>query len=593
MSDTIISVKDLTKVYRLYSHPRYRLKDMFGLLKKSPDFYREKIALDNINLEIKRGEKVSIIGRNGAGKSTLLKLISGIIRPTYGSIDVKGGAHALLQIGTGFHLELTGRENVYAYLAQMGIDSNKVSGCFDEIVEFAELEEYIDQPVKTYSSGMAARLMFSTSTAITPDLLILDEVLSVGDAYFTHKCFNRMSQLCQAERTTLLLVTHSSYDAAKMSDRMIWLDNGKVMLDGEPAAIIKAYEDSIRVQEEMRLRKKSINAIEKASQVINKPDNFIVEIIGKNNRPQPGLIYFSKVELIVDSEQILVPLFDPQCHSQASLDRQVSCWGKATEWSGQRVLPMLNFGTVYHKVVFNFNLPNIENLIKENKISLLVESGSDENHELVVYFFLNGRVVSELPLPANIGRLNQNTLQVDYHSNSRPVELNYTGVIGSGDLILTKAAMYNVDGREIFSLLHGDSVQVVFDYEIKNPSLNRIFDIILVVSKNGVDTACRYCVRCLNATGTNQKKGKFKIDIDKFTVGSGSYSFTVVIAKGGYIDSFVGQFYTTNPDVYYSMRDILEFEIISRSFMDYGTAYLGEASFEVVEEKMVEAVDII
>ena len=195
-SDIAIHAHDLSKVYRLYARERYRLLDVLGLLPRRSNAYREHKALDGISLRIMRGERVGIIGRNGAGKSTLLKLVSQVIQPTSGALDVGPRVHALLQIGTGFHPDFTGRQNVYAYLSQLGVDGAVADRVFRDVVEFAEIEEYIDQPVKTYSTGMAVRLMFSTSTAIEPDLLLLDEVLGVGDAYFTEKSFDRIRESC-------------------------------------------------------------------------------------------------------------------------------------------------------------------------------------------------------------------------------------------------------------------------------------------------------------------------------------------------------------------------------------------------------------
>ena len=199
-----------------------------------------------------------MIGRNGAGKSTLLKLITGVTLPTSGSLVVNSQASALLQIGTTFHPEFTGRENIFAYLAHMGIAGKAAEDKLLEIVDFSELEEYIDQPVKTYSTGMGARLMFATSTAIQPDLLVIDEILSVGDAYFSHKSFERIREMCESQRTTLLLVSHDVYSAAKLCDRMIWLDHGRILVDSTPDLVITAYEDSIRRQEERRLRLKRL-----------------------------------------------------------------------------------------------------------------------------------------------------------------------------------------------------------------------------------------------------------------------------------------------------------------------------------------------
>ena len=208
MNDVVVRARDLRKVYRLYRGPTYRFLDMFGLLGNRPGVYTEHAALDGVSLDIRRGEKVGFIGRNGAGKSTLLKLITRVIEPTSGTLDVQGHVHALLQIGTGFHPDFTGRDNVFAYLAELGVTGAEARAKFAAIVEFAELEEYINQPVKTYSAGMSVRLMFSTATAITPELLVLDEVLGVGDAYFAQKSYERIRELTDGAGSTLLLVTH-------------------------------------------------------------------------------------------------------------------------------------------------------------------------------------------------------------------------------------------------------------------------------------------------------------------------------------------------------------------------------------------------
>jgi lipopolysaccharide transport system ATP-binding protein len=202
----MVQATDLTKTYRLYQKPAHRVLDLVGVLPS--DRYREHVAIDRLTLTIRRGEKVGIIGRNGAGKSTFLKLVTQVVEPTSGQLHVGGKVHALLSIGTGFHPDFTGRENVIGYLAQLGVTGARARAVCDDVVSFAELEEYIDQPVKTYSTGMQMRLMFAVSTAIEPDLLVVDEVLGVGDAYFAQKSFARMRQLCDEHGATMLLVTH-------------------------------------------------------------------------------------------------------------------------------------------------------------------------------------------------------------------------------------------------------------------------------------------------------------------------------------------------------------------------------------------------
>ncbi len=244
LTEIALELSDVRKVYRLYRKPAYRVLDLLGLCAANRGYYTEHAALDGVSLAIRRGEKVAIIGRNGAGKSTMLKCITRTIQPTSGSVNIHGKVSALLQIGTGFHPDFTGRQNAYAAMALQGITGGEAHQKFEEIVDFAELEAYIDQPMKTYSTGMCARLMFSASIVVTPDILVVDEVLGVGDAYFTHKSFERMRNLCTGHGTTLLLVTHDVYSAMNLCDRFIWIDRGRMCFDGDAKTAVGRYEAS-------------------------------------------------------------------------------------------------------------------------------------------------------------------------------------------------------------------------------------------------------------------------------------------------------------------------------------------------------------
>src|SRR5262245_2671284 len=284
------------KVYRLYTQPVYRLLDLFGLCPPGPSYFTEHQALDDVDVEIRRGEKLAIIGRNGAGKSTLLKIITGLIRPSTGTVDVDGRISNLLQIGTGFHPEFTGRQNVFASLAHQGIVGRKASALFDEIVEFAEIVEYIDQPMKTYSTGMCSRLMFSSAVMMTPDILVVDEILGVGDAYFSHKSFERMREMCSQAGTTLLLVTHDIYSALNLCDRFLWIDRGAVRFDGDGKAAISSYEASIKAQEEQRLRSKTSRDISDGAG----PSTVHVLIRSRSGFALPTPLALGAIELVDD-----------------------------------------------------------------------------------------------------------------------------------------------------------------------------------------------------------------------------------------------------------------------------------------------------
>jgi ABC-type polysaccharide/polyol phosphate transport system ATPase subunit len=257
------------------------------------------VALSGVDLQIRRGEKVAIIGRNGAGKSTLLKLVTGVLQPTAGSIEVNGSIKALLEIGAGFHPELTGRQNVLGYLGHLGVTDAAAERALGEIVEFAEVEEYLGQPMKTYSAGMAMRLMFSAATQIAPDILVLDEVLSVGDAYFNLKSFGRIRDLCASRDATLLLVTHDIYAARSFCERFVWIDAGAIRADGDPVAIVQEYEQSVRAQAEAERSRSTVVAATRVE-----PESVVLEIGAPRDDRWVGPVWFRRVALYAGDRQL-------------------------------------------------------------------------------------------------------------------------------------------------------------------------------------------------------------------------------------------------------------------------------------------------
>ncbi|WP_411885138.1 ABC transporter ATP-binding protein [Polaromonas sp. YR568] len=237
-SDVAISVKNLTKTYRIFSHPGDRIKQVLSLGRIR--FHKEFTALQDVSFEIKKGETVGIIGRNGSGKSTLLQLICGILKPTSGSVEVHGRISALLELGAGFNPEFTGRENVYFQGAVMGISKEEMSRRFDDIAAFADIGEFIDQPVRTYSSGMFVRLAFSVAIHLEPQILVVDEALAVGDAQFQAKCFQRIKSI-QNNGGSILLVSHVLEQVGHFCDRVLVLDDGNLLADGNTAETLTRY----------------------------------------------------------------------------------------------------------------------------------------------------------------------------------------------------------------------------------------------------------------------------------------------------------------------------------------------------------------
>lgn len=257
MSESAISIVGLSKAFLRFRHPGWRALGALGLPVPSSR-YDVFSALKDVNIEIKRGEKVALIGRNGAGKSTLLRLVSGQMRPDTGCVRVNGQVQALLELGTGFHPDFTGVENIRSALAYQGMPQRQVNACIDEIADFTELDEFLTRPVKEYSSGMYARLAFAVATSITPEVLIIDEVLGAGDAYFMGKCIQRMKALT-GQGATILFVSHDMGSVQLLCDRGIWLDHGRVREDGDLLPVSKAYLASVREEEEARIKAKSMS----------------------------------------------------------------------------------------------------------------------------------------------------------------------------------------------------------------------------------------------------------------------------------------------------------------------------------------------
>jgi ABC-type polysaccharide/polyol phosphate transport system ATPase subunit len=251
-----IAVSDVTKVYR-----RYARRKQFATLKSAlldgsliSDLKPDETfpALRGVSFTVPRGATFGIIGRNGSGKSTMLKLVAGITKPTRGSVEVHGRISALIELGAGFHPEISGRENVFINGIMLGLSKREITRRFDEIVEFAELRDFIEAPVKTYSSGMYMRLGFAVAIHVDPDVLLVDEVLAVGDEAFTHKCLDKFGEFRRRGKT-ILLVTHSLNLVERFCDEALWLDGGRTRAHGDPLRVIGAYLTDVEQSEEQTL----------------------------------------------------------------------------------------------------------------------------------------------------------------------------------------------------------------------------------------------------------------------------------------------------------------------------------------------------
>ncbi len=285
--DTAIEVKNLTKVYRLYDKPMDRLKDSLGLMRKKK--YKEHLALNNVTLSVKKGETVGIIGTNGSGKSTILKIITGVLSPTSGEVNVDGHISALLELGAGFNMEYNGIDNIYLNGMMIGFSEEEITKRLDAILEFADIGDYVYQPVKTYSSGMFVRLAFAVAINIDPEILIVDEALSVGDVFFQAKCYHKFEEF-KKQGKTILFVSHDLSSISKYCDRAVLLNQGVLLGEGTPKKMIDIYKqvlvgqyplpksDVENLLDDEEIRKAAANAADKAdakatkSEPVENPD---------------------------------------------------------------------------------------------------------------------------------------------------------------------------------------------------------------------------------------------------------------------------------------------------------------------------------
>jgi lipopolysaccharide transport system ATP-binding protein len=325
-NDIAIDVRKLGKSYDIYRRPQDRLKQsvfprLQQLVGRPPTrYYQEFWALRNISFEVKKGETVGIIGRNGSGKSTLLQLVCGTLSPSLGTVTTKGRIAALLELGSGFNPDFTGRENVYLNGAILGLTREEVDARFDDIANFADIGEFIEQEVKIYSSGMVVRLAFAVQAMVDPDILIVDEALAVGDEKFRRKCFARLEEL-KSKGTSILFVSHSGSQIVELCDRALLLENGERLLYGQPVRVVRAYQELIYAP--VAEQKKLVKAYKAADQAgLDEPNIEQLSPVTFSENASEDLI---DTKLVPESTQIY-PVQGAEIRSLRILDRE----GRAT-----------------------------------------------------------------------------------------------------------------------------------------------------------------------------------------------------------------------------------------------------------------------
>ncbi len=297
MCENVIEIKHLKKSYNLYNSPTDRVLETLKIGKKS--YHKEFAALNDITFDVKKGETLGIIGTNGAGKSTLLKIITGVLTPTAGSVKIHGRVSALLELGAGFNQECTGRENIYLNGRMMGYSRKEMNNRIDDIINFADIGDFIEQPVKLYSSGMFARLAFAVAINVEPDILIVDEALSVGDLFFQNKCFKKFDELKQ-KGVTILFVSHDISSVRQMCSRALWINKGQQVIFDRSDKVCDMYMDMKR-RDMNELHAENISQKSKHLQGARKKGAVFPKISWQNSSIQTDLLKIESV--FVTNEQ--------------------------------------------------------------------------------------------------------------------------------------------------------------------------------------------------------------------------------------------------------------------------------------------------
>ena len=549
-----IQMRSVGKVYRLYKQPVYRLLDLFGLCPPGASYFTEHQALDGVNIDIGRGEKVAIIGRNGAGKSTLLKTITGLIRPTVGTVDVNGRISNLLQIGTGFHPEFTGRQNVFASLAHQGIVGRKASTLFETIVEFAEIEEYIDQPMKTYSTGMCSRLMFSSAVMVTPDILVVDEILGVGDAYFSHKSFERMREMCSQAGTTLLLVTHDIYSALNLCDRFIWIDRGAIRFDGDGKSAISLYEASIKEQEEQRLRAQGVREI-KAEAVLTTVHVLV--------RTRTGFALASPLALdvleLTDDNGVTTTLpvatGAPEWHLLPE-----SSLAPPELVAGTSARTLRTTGSIYHKAEWVVSLPAAARLA-----SARVRWHYAGSEIIDLRVFTSDRkmsIAAELAPGADW----QEAVFQRAADTTQPLDLQKQIDYGTGHVRISSVEFLDAEGRSVVQIGHGETLTVRVRAQVSPELTDRHVTFVLVLWRQG--SSCLAVVHRPAMVLPEAAECVIDILFDPLQLGSGLWYVNVGIGEPGIYERPVIGYFATDQSWYHLLAGRFELRVLSVSHVD-------------------------
>jgi lipopolysaccharide transport system ATP-binding protein len=535
-NEAAIELSGVGKMYKVFPNKLAHVLNGLGLSRFLPSrnrSYQEFWALREFSLKLYKRQRVGVIGRNGAGKTTLLKLISGNLAPSEGTVGLRGRVQALLETGAGFHPEFTGYENIRAALTLQGLSRSGIESCVNEIEEFTELGEFLQRPYKTYSAGMMARLAFATATCLQPEILIIDEVLGVGDGYFVGKCRDRMTALVDSG-AAVLLVSHSLDQVTLLCDETIWLERGRVMMRGPSLEVVKSYQQFLKVLEDRRLRGRnhrsrggynhlpqdgySETLLVEVSLPIGSADCDLKEVLLMRDGVTEDQILIGQVQdsdptqsgfVLVDGDTWSAPQ-----KSNESFFRRIK--GHSTKETSVRIA----FNHYY--------------LGDGSDYSIGICYRTASNSRPKVRISRNGRIQTEALLPDSqeawtrhrfdLGRL------VPFEQASNSTRLAKTRWPGEGSLVIESVVLLNERGKEQAAFSVGERLTLELEFRCQRAGEYVVIPVAVIYRTDGI-RICTYLGPALTVRLSDQERRRAILNAGPIMLGNGKYLFSVALYR--------------------------------------------------------------
>lgn len=547
MSNFAIEIRDLGRMYKLYNNRRAQLLDTLGFSALSRNAYKEFWALRHFDLDVRHGERIGLIGRNGAGKSTLLKIICGRSRASEGNIKIDGNVQALLGIGTGFNNEFTGRENIHSALSLNGLSPAKIKRYEEEVIDFAELEDYIDQPVKFYSAGMYTRLAFTVATALEPEILIIDEVLGAGDAAFVSKCAARMKRITEESGATVLFVSHSTASVIEICNRAILIERGRIAADGDPLAITKIYHQRIRAEEEISLKAREYRIRRRdLKNLLAEGDRrkYLFRLVADGPHPKASH-KIREARLLNAHGDVLAQLAFGAPHDNSEfLDNHVldayglNDWGRPSKDTHGTFRRYENASGQFCHAPFQLTAGLHE---KPEGLTLAIDAAPATGEAVHVEWFdggayhrlgsLSNRFIAMLPSPvATEPQEAQHDSLPAATEGETPQTVDDASIYGSGELRLTNVTLTGASGREQRVFETGESVR--FSMMLESALTIPSFTLVLCIYQRDGRPGAQVWVSSTDL-GLNYftGRGQVHVTLDPLRLGAGEYMASLAAFK--------------------------------------------------------------